>query len=180
MSVELERQEPGDWEQLRRNNNVVAQNLRPVMPNARVFSSVNIAVPNAVVTSLPLDSERWDVGNLHSMTVNTSRLTAPVTGLYLVGANLQWAGNVTGERYLDFFAFVGGVGVIIAAERRLPGSVGNSEQVLVTPYRFAAGEWVESRVWQTSGGPLNVLTNAIYSPEFWMVRLGGYMNEGVA
>jgi hypothetical protein len=32
---------------------------------------------------------------------------------------------------------------------------------------------------QTSGGALNVTVGANYSPEFWMHRTAGFVNQGV-
>ena len=42
---------------------------------------------NSTWTKLPMNSERWDVGNFYDHT--TQRFTAPTTGKYLFGINLQ-------------------------------------------------------------------------------------------
>jgi len=42
---------------------------------------------NSTWTKLPINSERWDVGNFYDHT--TQRFTAPTTGKYLFGINLQ-------------------------------------------------------------------------------------------
>ena len=50
---------------------------------------------------------------------------------------------------------------------------------VTTIYQLTAGDYVEVRAYQNSGGALNVNSTANYSPEFWMVRLGGFVNQGV-
>lgn len=178
MSVELERQEDNNWEQLKRNNDTVAKNLRPAMPNARVYNNANISTTTAANTALTFNSERWDSGNLHSTSANTERLTAPITGLYSIGGHAYFAANATGSRQIS--VRVNG-STYIAIQREAKGDATNVTVLSVeTVYRLAAGEYVELVVQQTSGGNLDVTAAANYSPEFWMVRLGGYTNEGVA
>lgn len=176
MAFPLETVRDGDWPTVRRNTDRIAAHLNQVMPNARVFNSGNIALTTAVAAFLTFDSEHFDNGALHSTSVNTGRLTAPITGLYLIGAAVDFASNATGYRQLA--VRVNGTTFIVADER--PAVNGAATQITVeTVYRLAAGEYAEVRCLQTSGGNLNVSAAGDFSPEFWMVRLGGYVNEGV-
>jgi hypothetical protein len=174
MSVTLEHCADGDFECIKRNADITARNLRQPMPNARVFNSVAIATNAGVILNLAFDSESWDVGDLH--VINGSRLTAPITGLYLIGAGVQYASVAGGVR--DLFITKNGV-TRIAYERR--AATGAFDLITMTTlHRLAAGDFVEASVFQNSAGVVNIDSVADLSPVFWMYRVGGFTNEGVA
>lgn len=176
MAYPLQVPTDGDWRTVRLNTNATSQRLNPVMPNARVYNNAAITLTTAVAAFLTFNSEHWDEGALHSTSSNTGRLTAPITGLYLVGVAVDFATNATGYRQIAIR--VNGA-TFIAADLR-PAANGTTTQMTVqTVYRFAAGEYAEVQALQTSGGNLNVTAGGDYSPEFWMARLGGYTNQGV-
>jgi hypothetical protein len=144
------------------------------VPQARVYNDAAIAINNNSTTALTFNSERFDDGNLHSTSANTGRLTAPVAGLYAIGAHAAFAANSTGTREIHIrldgtTSLAMGAGTASATrEGRMSVS---------TVYRLTAGQYVEVLVYQNSGGSLNVVSTAGYSPEFWMVRLSGYSGE---
>lgn len=165
-----------DWRTVRVNTDATAQRLNPVMPNARVYNNAAITLTTGTAAFLTFNSEHWDEGALHSTGGNTGRLTAPITGLYLVGGAVDFASNATGYRQLA--VRINGATFIVADER--PAVNGAATQITVeTVYRFVAGEYAELRALQNSGGNLDVSAAGNFSPEFWMVRLGGYTNQGV-
>ena len=43
--------------------------------NVRAYNNANITVPNATLTALPLNSERWDTNSIHDLATNNTRLT---------------------------------------------------------------------------------------------------------
>jgi hypothetical protein len=142
--------------------------LEATPPQARVFNSANIATTTGVLTALTFDSERYDEGSLHSTSANTGRLTAPITGLYSIGACVRFTANATGIRYVSIR--LNGALALIFDTR--PAVNGDATVVVVsTQYRLAAADYVETTVIQTSGGNLNVETTGNYSPEFWMHRV---------
>jgi len=177
MSVALEYISPGNWEIVQRNAEITAKHLRAPMPNARVYNSADISIPNATLTSLTFNSEHWDVGELHSTSVNTGRLTAPITGLYMIGGHVMWAVNSTNQRSIRIAVN----GTTIAIQTSMTLTDGNDPlQTIVSAYRLAKGSYAELQVYQNSGAALNARRGGNWSPEFWMVRIGGYENEGVA
>lgn len=146
------------------------------VPQARVFNSVAIATANVTGKTLTFDSERWDNGSMHSVAVNTSRLTAPITGLYSIGASVQF--QVAAGGYRQVWFVVNGatiVGLITATPNAAAALVMNP----TIEWQLAAGDYVEVLVFQNSGGALNIELGASYSPDFWMSRLAGYTNLGV-
>lgn len=175
MALELIRD--GDWVTLRRVLNYVAARLNQPLPQARVFNSANISiVTSGTPQFLTFDSERFDNGGLHSTSVNTGRLTAPITGLYMIGGGVEFAVSGIGSRQLALR--VNGT-TFIATENQSAVAGDVTEMDIATPYRMTAGDYVELRAFQNSGGALNVTAAANYSPEFWMYRVGGFVNEGI-
>jgi hypothetical protein len=167
----------GDWDTVRRNAGTTAQLLNPPVPQVRVFNNANISVANNTVTALTFNSERFDAGDLHSTSSNQGRLTAPITGLYVVGGQVRFAANASGRR--DVFLRVNGSTQIAFASTPSPHASIDSYLAPVTLYQLTAADYVELCVFQNSGGALNAVFDAANSPEFWMVRLAGFVNQGV-
>lgn len=138
---------------------------------ARVFNSGALSINNATPTVTTFDSERWDNGDLHSTSANTGRLTAPVTGLYVVGASVSFASNGTGYREVRL-RLNGTTSIAIDTRAAITGQP--TRVVISTEYRLAAGDYVEVVVEQTSGGALNVEASGNWSPEAWAHRIGSY------
>ena len=135
---------------------------------ARVYNSANLSINNSTTPALTFDSERYDTAGLHSTSVNTGRLTAPVAGVYLIAATIAFDNNVTGNRQVQFE--VNGTTTIQVVNN--DAETGFVFVSIASLYRLAAGDYVQVRVNQTSGGALDVRTLANYSPEFMMHLLG--------
>lgn len=178
MSVALEEVREGDWDGLRRNQETVQRNLRQPTPNARVRRNAAAQViTNATLTAITFDTEVWDVGNLWKVGTPT-RLTASVTGLWVVGANVQFQVSAVGQRQIRL---VQNAALNFTVKNQMTNTDGN--QPILDTYgftRMVAGDYVELYVYQNSGGNLNVEGGADYTAVLWMYRLGGYTNEGIA
>lgn len=160
----------GDWWAVQRNMDRINDHVVGRGPaQARVYNDANIAVATGVGTALTFNTERYDTGNFHSTSSNTSRLTAPTAGLYTVGACVAWAGNATGVRAASLR--VNGTDVIARELVDIDSATTHTHNVS-TEYQLAAGDYVEVVVAQDSGGNLNVTANGNYSPEFWIHRIG--------
>src|SRR5262249_9144925 len=62
------------------------------VPAVRGYNSTNQTVPGgSAFTFLSFDSEQFDTAAMHSTSSNTETLTAPVSGIYEVGASIQLA-----------------------------------------------------------------------------------------
>lgn len=171
MSFKLPYPVASDSFAIQRNFDAIALAMNPPVPQARVYNSGAISIPNITLTALTFDSERYDSGSLHSTSANTSRLTAPVTGLYNIGGNVEFASNATGYRIL-LIRFGGSSRLAQQMTMALTGDVTCLN--VTAQYRMLVGEYVELCVYQSSGGALNVSTQTAWSPEFWMHRVAGY------
>jgi hypothetical protein len=134
---------------------------------ARVYNSGALTITTATTTTLTFDSERFDLGGLHSTSSNTARLTAPVDGVYAIFGHIRWDNNATGVR--ELIVRLNGATIIAAEKDDAAGEA--MGQSLATLYQLAAGDYVELRARQTSGGNLNVTATGNYSPEFGMHRV---------
>jgi len=139
------------------------------MPAARVFHSVNQAINNNALTVLTFDTERFDNDTIHDG-VNPTRLTCVTAGKYQITANIAWAANVNGRRGL--WLYLNGATTIAGVQQPIDAVAGWGEQSLSTLYDLVATDFVETQVYQNSGGALNITASLNYSPEFMMVKVG--------
>jgi hypothetical protein len=124
-------------------------------PAARVSHSGTQSIPNDSLVALSFDSEAFDTADLHSAAVNSSRLTAPVSGLYELDAAVDWFVNPTGSRVAQIWK---NNTTIIVSDNVAPTN--DDDHVLSTLVRLSAGDFVELKVKQTSGGSLLVATGS--------------------
>lgn len=134
-------------------------------PAARAYNSAALSISNNAETALTFDSERFDTSNLHSVSTNTSRMTAPVNGIYVITANVSWAANATGIRRV-FLRWNASSNIAYSQVSATSASV--TAQNVATVYSLAASEYVEVFVLQTSGSALNIEASSQFSPEFTM------------
>ena len=137
-------------------------------PIARVYHNAAQSISTATETTLAFNNERDDnvagvASNQHDNSSNNSRLTCRYNGFYIMGAQIEWASAPTlGTIKLRF----NGTAYLVE---------NNSASTLltcVTGHYLSVNDYVEVRVTQTSGGNLNVSTNANWTPEFWWARIG--------
>ncbi len=138
------------------------------IPAARVYNSTNIAIPHNTDTVLTFNSERYDTDSIHSTTSNTSRLVCKTPGVYSITGHVRWLANATGDRVLDIIYN----GVKVIARIRRDAMSASFSISIATQMALSVNDYVELRVNQRSGGDLNVLASAMFSPEFTMTWLG--------
>ena len=138
---------------------------------ARVYHTATQSLTTGVAAALVFNSERYDLdpnAAIHDTSSNTSRLVCRTAGKYLIGASVRFATNATGLRALDIL-FNGATIIAVAAQAAFAGA--QVDMTISTVYDLAAGQYVEVRGYQTSGGALNVEAAGDYTPEFWMAKV---------
>lgn len=146
----------------------VSLDTTPVAIGARVYNSAAISIPNSAFTALTFDSERYDTDGLHDTSTNTSRLTCTRGGIYLITAHVVFAANTAGVRYVNIR--LNGT-TDIASHGGSASNAFETAYSVSTIYQLAVGDYVEVRVFQSSGGALNVNSSGNTSPELAMHRL---------
>ena len=155
-----------DWNAL-----VDAINLLAEAPTARVTHGSAQSIANATESVIAFNTEVFDSHALHDTVTNNSRITIPSgeDGHYLIGANLEWAGDVDGIRRI----WIRKNGTDQLAEVVSPsnGATTVVRQSVVTVAELAAGDYVEVAVTHNAGAGLNVNNTTGVSPVFWIVRV---------
>lgn len=137
------------------------------MPSVRVYNSGAITATTSVSKTLTFDSERYDRWSMHDTSSNSERLVCPTRGIYLVKLTVQFAANATGTRIAQIFANNGGAATSIARQTIIPGSAASAVGMCVSAdWLMDKGDWFEARVFQTSGGDLDIEAAGNYTPEF--------------
>lgn len=134
----------------------------------RVYNNANILIANDAWTTLTFNSERWDVGAMHSTVANTDRLTCTVPGLYDIKGQVEFA---AGGNYRMMRILLNGATTLVV-NSNLYVTTWAHQFTVSTPYELQANDYVTLQVYQNSGGNLNVNYQAQYSPEFMMARIG--------
>lgn len=138
---------------------------------SRVYNSAVQSLATSTDTPITFNSERHDTDAYHDTATNTSRLTVPTGqgGTYIIGWTLGYAANATGTRSVG--VRLNGTTFINYDRRPAAGGGNPSHLVGNVVYRLAAGDYVELIGFQDSGGALNTVVGANYSPEFWIQRI---------
>jgi hypothetical protein len=106
-------------------------------------------IPSGTVTVINLGYELYDTANAHSP-AQPARLLAPVPGIYLVTARIDW--EITGGTY-RFVAVRKNGGVPFAFNLGPPISPLITSQNVMAQLPMAAGDFIEVVVEQDSGDP---------------------------
>lgn len=155
---------PSDWGD---SVNAAIAYLGSTHPRARVTrSALQVHSSSGSFVTVLFDQETYDVGGCHSTVSNTGRLTAPDDGVYVVGGGFAWEGNTTGRRVMAITK--NSTTEVTQKEMYKEPSLGECSDTIVTEVEMAAGDYLELGAFQDSGGSLDILQFADWSPIFYM------------
>jgi len=135
---------------------------------AHAYNSGTQAISDSTETTLTFDSERYDTDTIHDTSSNTGRLTCKTAGKYAIGACVAFAANGSNYRY----AMIRLNGTTNLCFDVRPNSSG-SLNCFLTPFiewNMSVNDYVELRVWQNSGGSLNIQASG-NPQDFWMRKV---------
>jgi hypothetical protein len=134
-----------------------------IFSGAKVRLTSNESIGNITGTQIPWDSEVYDDGAYWSG-ANPTRLTVPTTGKYHFEFFARWAANGTGQRFITFI-INGDTADRVSGDNRPGVSVDSAETYhgISADISLSAGDYVEARVFQSSGGALNLLSTVPYT-----------------
>jgi hypothetical protein len=123
------------------------------IPAARVIGQSQQSACTDTSALIPWDVEIYDTANLHSNSTNSSRLTAPVSGIYRISAMVSWDDpNTVGSRALTLLQVTPSPPNSSPYTDLQPGSaMPEQTQEISTELKLAAGDYVEVYVRQDSG-----------------------------
>jgi len=139
--------------------------------SCRVYRDGDQGIPNAAWTPINFSAQRWDYSPNDDIWAapNTTRLTCRRAGIYVITGHFDWAGSTAGT-YRGGAIRLNGITFIAMAESVIKTTIGRI--MVTTVYSLSVGDYVELCAYQDTGGNLNVMFSANYSPEFMMARVG--------
>ncbi len=136
---------------------------------ARVYHTLNLIIPPTTYTDIPFNSETFDTDDIHDLVLNNDRLTCKTAGVYYIYFCGQWASNSVGWRRMN----IRQNGTTSIAEVRLAGQAAGYTTINMSAiWKLEVGQFVNVRVYQTSGVDLELQSLSRYSPDFMMQRIG--------
>jgi len=136
-----------------------------VVPQARATKDAIQSVSHNTLTTVTFPTEQFDTADLHDVTTNTNRLTAPLAGVYLITASVYFVGGNAGVREIILrnngsqFQREHAAGVTTALD---------TSPSISSLYRLAAGDFIDMQVFQDSGGSLNIGSSGTHLAMTWM------------
>ena len=124
----------------------------------------NQTIANATLTALSFTENYWNSNGNFWSGGSPTRLTADVTGWYIVSGWVQWDSNATGVRLL----WLNRNGVQFASTRL--SALANLEMYISQIMYLSAGDYVELYVYQNSGANRTINYNGGRSPYFGLAR----------
>lgn len=113
------------------------------------------SISNSSDTTLTWNTESYDTDAFHSTSSNTNRITIPagLGGYYLIAASVRFEAATGGDRRV----WVEDDGGTILARQIARGATSSYAHLTVGfIWPLAAGDWVSARVFQDSGGAIDV------------------------
>ena len=138
----------------------------------RVTRNASQSITNSTVTIINFNAEITDNNVMHDNATNNSRITINVPGIYVVGFSGELA---TAAVYTRVIASLLLNGATMITRNQYAGTTTDAPQRIETSTvrRFAAGDYIEVQVFQTSTATRNLTVNTEYSPIFYAARIGG-------
>ncbi len=115
------------------------------------------SIANTTFVSIAMSGEDWDTDGFHSTVTNNSRMTIPagLGGKYLVVAQMSWDSNTSGERILEIVVNGSAGGGANGWSRDNISNANGMTRSLSCIINLAAGDYVELKGYQSSGGTRN-------------------------
>jgi len=131
-------------------------------PRVKVYKTANQSVANSTWAAVAWTAETFDTDTMHDNTTNNTRITFTTAGTYQIVFNVFWAANTTGSRYVTIEkngTTTQGSGTVLLDGLSVPASTASGTsfgQSITFIEEFAAADWINLFVFQTSGGALNL------------------------
>lgn len=127
-------------------------------PAARAYSTVPISIANNTLTTLSFSDDAYDTDTMWA-SGNPSRLTFTTAGVYVVTVNLLWQKHTAGDRLAQVRA--NGTDILLQDTKQAGGEDLRIGHSLCLEESFAAADYIEVRVQQTSGGNLYIQSDSM-------------------
>jgi hypothetical protein len=152
------------------------QAVASVGDSCGVYRSTSVNIPNNAVTYVDWDSEDHDTNDMHDL-VNPSRITIKRSGQYHITNRIKFAPNTNGYRYVELI--LNRTAILARSKDVNPSSLEDSYlEVDSGVISLSLDDYVEVRVYQSSGGALDVAGNNITDGYFSITESLGRGPQG--
>jgi len=128
-------------------------------PRARLYLTGSQSILNNTPTLIAWTGEYTDSRNGHSTVTNNTDLTIAENGDYRVTVTAPWADNATGRRALTIRVLhANATTTDYSGDSKSPGAAAAFTNVASRTIPMVAGDKLQIRAFQTSGGTLNLST----------------------
>lgn len=124
-----------------------------------VTRSSDLSTSSGSITTITFDQEVYDTDGYHSLVTNTERLTVPTgkSGYFLWITQGSWNTNTTGQRQFVFYKNGTRLGnPTPTGYESMTSSSGYAALTRAYVINLTAGDYVEARAFQNSGGTLTL------------------------
>jgi len=136
---------------------------------AKVYRTAVQSILTGIFTYISFTAELWDTDNCHDDTLFKTRLTCRTPGKYDVKGHVAWDINNTGLR--KAWIILNGT-TYMAGDTNYFFTDDAGYNHVADTIDLEMSDYLELAVFQSSGGALNVVATAQYSPYFMMQRIG--------
>jgi hypothetical protein len=133
---------------------------------ARMYRNTTQSINSGAITTIDFTTVRRDDSGATLANVTDDRFDITVAGWYVISLHVRFDSNATGIRGIYIYD-----NATIIAHFTQPATSGSDTMTISTVYYFASSGPVYFKVYQDSGGALNITYNANYSPEAAICRL---------
>lgn len=137
---------------------------------ARVGRDANQNITENIVTAIAFNAEYFDTDNIHHLVTNNSRLTCRTAGKYLIYGAVRW--GISGAGVREHTLVVNAATTIAAVIEAEPGAANGVFIEIMSVWDMAVDDYVEIRLYQTSGSVLAIIYSANQQPVLGMQRIG--------
>jgi hypothetical protein len=135
----------------------------PAFRSLAYQNSAGTSLPNTILTALSFDTNAFDVGGIHSTSVNPTRFTAPVGGLYLIQGVFQVASGAAGLALIEVTKNGVTPNLPHVVQDIVPLNATGAFPFCSTTIQLAANDYVEFIAQQNSGGALVTSTGLTWA-----------------
>lgn len=137
------------------NNSILALEKKNMRYYCRAYRAASFTIPNLAVTAIPLDRTEYpQFGNMHSDTVENTKIWIRRSGVYHISGGLTWSSSSAGTyRYLHIRLVSSKTGTVhLCSNGAPPMAVGAPNALNVAcSYYLYEGDYIELTANQDSG-----------------------------
>jgi hypothetical protein len=143
----------------------------PTGVGCSLYRATDQAVSNATETGISWNTELYDTNSFHDNSTNPTRMTIPTGygGKYLLTASIAYDNNAVGQRVA--YIHVNNTLAFLSAIANVSATI-DAYNTFSYAMNLSAGDYVETRVYQDSGGSLNILGGVQYYANVQLSYLG--------